>query len=108
MKELGGSRAAHHRFRTDDSVDQISLDSPQRFTFLYTEGSKLVMMHTTSFEQIELSKDDIGDQRTAHLPPHLVWCCVADVVGRLRALPQLSFWWKAAKSRCSRTKAAPS
>ena len=49
------------RFRSEDLVEEAALDSPARYTVLYSSGDMLTLMHATTFEQTELPASLLGD-----------------------------------------------
>jgi elongation factor P len=42
------------RFRSDEMLSTAALDSPVRYTVLYASSDSVALMHTVSFEQVEL------------------------------------------------------
>ena len=61
MKNLLDGRKLNERFRSADSVERVRLEQKD-FQFLYEQGDDLVFMDNTSYEQIELSKDFVGER----------------------------------------------
>jgi len=49
-----------HRFSSEDKVERASLDE-QEMEFLYDDGEYFYFMNTTTFEQMHLMKDLLGD-----------------------------------------------
>jgi len=60
MKNLIDGRKNNVRFRSQDTVEKVRLDTKD-FQFLYAEGEDLVFMDVENYDQINLSKDIIGD-----------------------------------------------
>src|SRR3990167_9853830 len=60
MKNLIDGRKTNVRFRSADTVEKVRLDTKD-FQFLYAEGEDLVFMDKDRFEQINISKDVVGD-----------------------------------------------
>jgi elongation factor P len=60
MKNLIDGRKNNVRFRSQDTVEKVRLDTKD-FTFLYAEGEDLVFMDVETYDQINLSKELIGD-----------------------------------------------
>ena len=60
MKNLQDGRKTNVRFRSADTIERVRLDT-KPFQFLYAEGEDLVFMDKDSFEQINISKDVVGD-----------------------------------------------
>jgi elongation factor P len=61
MKNLIDGRKTNVRFRSQDTVEKVRLDTKD-FLYLYTEGDKLVFMDEENFEQIMLDADMLGDE----------------------------------------------
>jgi elongation factor P len=61
LKNLLDGRKLHERFRSADTVERVRLEQKD-FQFLYEQGDDLVFMDTDSYEQIELSKDFVGER----------------------------------------------
>jgi elongation factor P len=66
LKNLIDGRKLNERFRSDDRVEQVSLEQKDH-TFLYAEGDMLVFMDTENYEQISLHKDFVGEDRAIWL-----------------------------------------
>jgi elongation factor P len=66
LKNLIDGRKLNERFRSDDTVERIRLEQKE-YTFLYDAGDNLVFMDQTNYEQIELSKDWVGEERAQFL-----------------------------------------
>jgi elongation factor P len=60
MKNLIDGRKNNVRFRSQDTVEKVRLDTKD-FQFLYVDGEDLVFMDVETYDQINLSKDIIGD-----------------------------------------------
>ncbi|WMS43206.1 elongation factor P [Acuticoccus sp. MNP-M23] len=61
MKNLIDGRKLNERFRSADSVERVRLEQKD-FQFLYEQGEDLVFMDETTYEQLELAKDFVGDR----------------------------------------------
>lgn len=48
------------RFRSDEMLTTAALDSPVRYTVLYSSGDTVALMHTVTFEQVELPLAALG------------------------------------------------
>ncbi len=66
LKNLIDGRKLNERFRSSDTVERISLDKKD-YQFLYEQGDALVFMDNLSYEQIELQKDWVGEDRAQFL-----------------------------------------
>ena len=61
MKNLIDGRKLNERFRATETVERIRLEQND-YQFLYEQGDALVFMDTTSYEQLELQKEFIGER----------------------------------------------
>jgi elongation factor P len=61
LKNLLDGRKQNERFRSDQTVERVRLEQKD-FQFLYEQGDDLVFMDTNTYEQIELSKEFVGDR----------------------------------------------
>lgn len=61
LKDILGDTKLNERFRTDENLERVRLED-QEFQYLYTDGSSYTFMNQSSYEQVELSGDLIGDQ----------------------------------------------
>lgn len=61
LKNLIDGRKLNNRFGSDERVEQTHVERKD-FQFLYREGAQLVFMDTTSYEQIELAEDFVGER----------------------------------------------
>ncbi|MCX8515506.1 MAG: elongation factor P [Alphaproteobacteria bacterium] len=60
LKDLMVGTKLNERFRSEDAIERISLEQAD-YQFLFGDGDHFTFMHPTSFEQIALDKDDIGE-----------------------------------------------
>ena len=60
MKNLIDGRKTNVRFRSQDTIERVRLDTKD-FQFLYVDGDALVFMDQENYEQINLPKDLIGE-----------------------------------------------
>ena len=63
LKNILDGRKLNQRFGGSDRVEETAVERRQ-FQFLYKQGEQLVFMDTTSYEQIELGEDFVGDRAT--------------------------------------------
>lgn len=61
LKNLVDNRKLNERFRSSETVEKVRLEQKD-YQFLYPEGEMLVFMDQETYEQIELSKDFVGDR----------------------------------------------
>jgi elongation factor P len=66
LKNLLDGRKLNERFRSSDTVERVTLEQKE-FQFLYAQGDMLVFMDTKTYDQIELHKDFVGDERAQYL-----------------------------------------
>lgn len=62
LKNLRNGSKLNERFRSADKVERVRLEQKDQ-QFLYKSDGMLVFMDTTSYEQIELPADILGDRR---------------------------------------------
>ncbi|MDO1557808.1 elongation factor P [Brevundimonas sp. 2R-24] len=65
-KNLETGTKLNERFRSDDRVERVTLEQ-RDYSFLFDNGDTLVFMDDASYEQIELQKDWVGEDRIAYL-----------------------------------------
>jgi len=66
LKNLIDGRKLNERFRSSDTVERVRLEQKD-YSYLYEQGEMLVFMDTSSYEQIELHKDFVGEERVLFL-----------------------------------------
>ncbi|MFN3228772.1 MAG: elongation factor P [Asticcacaulis sp.] len=71
MKNLVTGTKLNERFRSDDTVERVTLEQKDH-QFLYAEGDMLVFMDQDTYEQIELHKDWVGEERVQFLQDGMV------------------------------------
>ena len=62
LKNLRDGRKLNERFRSEDKVEQVQLETKDQ-QFLYESDGKLVFMDSETFEQTELDADLLGERR---------------------------------------------
>ncbi len=60
MKNLIDGRKTNVRFRSQDTIEKVRLDTKD-FQYLFTDGDALVFMDKDNYEQINLPSDLLGD-----------------------------------------------
>jgi len=70
MRNLRTGAIIDHRFRSEDSVERAVIDEAD-MQFLYSDGDAFHFMNTSSYEQIHLPKEVLGD-RAPYLVPDVV------------------------------------
>ena len=66
LKNLINGSKLNERFRSSETVEKVRLEQKD-FQFLYPQGDMLVFMDTDTYEQIELHKDFVGEERVQFL-----------------------------------------
>ncbi|MEM8785463.1 MAG: elongation factor P [Pseudomonadota bacterium] len=61
LKNIETGTKLNERFRATETVERVRLEQKDH-QYLYADGDELVFMDTTSYEQIQLNKDFVGDQ----------------------------------------------
>ena len=61
MKNLIDGRKTNNRFRSDERVERVRLDTKD-FQFLFKDGDMLTFMDKETYDQITLSADMLGDE----------------------------------------------
>lgn len=65
-KNLETGAKLNERFRSEDRVERVTLEQ-RNYSYLYDGGEHLVFMDDETFEQIELQKDWVGEDRIPYL-----------------------------------------
>ena len=60
MKNIKTNSKLNERFRSSEEVERVRVDE-ETYQYLYQQDEKLILMNTTSFEQIELDKEFVGE-----------------------------------------------
>ena len=61
LKNLLNGSKLNERFRASESVERVRLEQKD-YQYLYAEGDDLVFMDMVNYEQINISKDFLGDR----------------------------------------------
>jgi len=61
LKNLIDGTKLNERFRASETVEKVRLEQKE-FQYLYEEGDMLVFMDTTTYDQLELQKEFVGDR----------------------------------------------
>src|SRR6478672_3799733 len=70
MKNLRTGAIIDYRFRAEEFVDRAILDEIE-FEYLYSEGDDFPFMNTTTYEQMQMSREELGET-TYYLVPNTV------------------------------------
>jgi elongation factor P len=60
LRNLRTGNQFEHRFRSNDAIEQAYI-SQHEMEYMYSDGHAHHFMNTETFEQIEISEDDLGD-----------------------------------------------
>lgn len=71
MKNLITGTKLNERFRSDDTVERVTLEQKD-YSYLYDNGDMLVFMDQNTYEQIELHKDWVGEERVQFLQDGMI------------------------------------
>ena len=66
MRNLRNGSKLNERFRSADKVERVRLEQKDH-TFLFDSGETLTFMDAETYEQIELNKDFVGEDRARYL-----------------------------------------
>lgn len=67
LRDIRSARQLDHKFRSEDSVERAVLDE-REMQFLYRDGDLFHFMDTTTYEQVHLSLEVLGDNALYLLP----------------------------------------
>jgi elongation factor P len=71
MKCLTDGTKLNERFRSDERVEKVRLDQKD-YQFLFEQGDDLVFMDTETYEQIEIAKDFVDEDRVKFLQDSMI------------------------------------
>ncbi len=71
MRNVDSGAMIDHKFSSEDFVKKISLDD-QEMEYLYADGDLFYFMNTQTYEQVHITKEELGDQVLYLLPNGLV------------------------------------
>jgi elongation factor P len=60
MRNIRSGSMIEHRFSSEDKVERVALEEHE-MEYLYDDGEYYYFMNTENFEQIHLTKDNLGD-----------------------------------------------
>ncbi len=69
MRNLRSGSMIEHRFSSEDWVEKAQLDQHE-MEYLYEDGEYYYFMNTTTYEQIHVTKDELGES-VQYLTPNL-------------------------------------
>ncbi len=71
MKNLRTGAIIEYRFRAEEFVDRAILDEVE-FEYLYKEGDDFHFMNTKTYEQMQMTKDELGETVNYLIPNTIV------------------------------------
>jgi len=71
LRNIRSGSLSEHRFRSDDSVERATLDE-REMQYLYRDGDMFYFMDTTSFEQVHITAESIGDAANYIVPDAVI------------------------------------
>jgi elongation factor P len=71
MRDIRSGRLTDFKFRAEEDVERASLEEHE-MQFLYREADMYCFMNTSSYEQIHLSREVLGDSALYLLPESLI------------------------------------
>jgi elongation factor P len=71
LRDIRTTRLVDHKFRSEDDVERAILDELE-MQFLYREGDIFHFMDTSTYEQVHITQETLGDQALYLLPEALI------------------------------------
>ncbi len=71
MRNLNSGAMIDYRFRSEDEVERAVIDEVE-MQYLYSDGESLHFMNTSSYEQIHLHKEVVGDRANYLVPDVMI------------------------------------
>ena len=71
LRDIRSGRLIDHKFRSEDDVERATLDE-REMQFLYREGDLFHFMDTSTYDQVHLSRETLGDSALYLLPESLI------------------------------------
>jgi elongation factor P len=71
MRNIRTGTLSDHKFRSEDDVERATLDE-REMQYLYNDGSHYHFMDTSSFEQVHISEETLGDAVNYLMPDSLI------------------------------------
>src|SRR6201999_4241934 len=71
LKNLKNGTMIDYRFRAEEFVDRAILDEIE-FEYLYNEGDDFFFMNTQNYEQMQMSRDELGETVNYLIPNTIV------------------------------------
>ena len=71
LRNIRTASLSDHKFRSEDDVERATLDE-REMQFLYREGDLFHFMDTSTYDQVHLSREILGDSALYLLPESLI------------------------------------
>ena len=71
LRNIRSGTLTDYKFRSEDSVERATLDE-REMQYLYRDGDMFHFMDTTSFEQIHIASESIGDAASYIVPDAVI------------------------------------
>jgi elongation factor P len=71
MRNIRSTTLMDHKFRAEEDVERATLDE-REMQYLYNDGNHYYFMDTSTFEQIHISNEALGDSRNYLIPDALI------------------------------------
>jgi elongation factor P len=71
MRNIRSSALADHKFRAEEDVERAVLDE-REMQYLYNDGDHYYFMDTSTYEQIHISHEAMGDSKNYLMPDALI------------------------------------
>jgi elongation factor P len=67
MRNIRSTALADHKFRAEEDVERATLDE-REMQYLYSDGDHYSFMDTSTFEQIHITSEALGDSKNYLIP----------------------------------------
>ena len=71
MRNIRSLMLADHKFRAEEDVERATLDE-REMQYLYNDADNYYFMDTTTFEQIHISHEALGDSKNYIIPDSII------------------------------------
>ena len=71
LRDIRSNRLVDHKFRSEDDVERAVLDEME-MQFLYRDGDIFHFMDTSTYEQMHINQETLGDQALYLLPESII------------------------------------
>src|SRR5215212_11799425 len=71
MRNIRTLALADHKFRAEEDVERATLDE-REMQYLYNDGDSYYFMDTSSFEQVQISLEALGDSKDYIIPDAII------------------------------------